>query len=166
MGLSAIRETVAIWASEDQMSIQERKQLRAYRAQFGTGDDQETEHQRLWDQMIANVERPFWEREPMGEGWIEEQTDKPLLLMITPNFTEAAIRNDHAVARLRLCRALIALRLGESTDDIIDPFTGEPLRIRPDIIYSLGPDRSDDEGQTRYDPTNGTVSSGDLVVSR
>jgi type II secretory pathway pseudopilin PulG len=30
-------------------------------------------------------------------------------------------------------------------------------------IYSLGPDQTDNEGEITYDPTNGTVSEGDIV---
>ena len=32
------------------------------------------------------------------------------------------------------------------------------------VCYSLGPDRLDDQGAITYDPTNGTVSRGDLTL--
>ncbi len=50
-----------------------------------------------------------------------------------------------------------------------DPFSGKSLRYRPDkdryVIWSVGPDGGDDMGKIAYDPTNGTLSSGDLVFS-
>jgi hypothetical protein len=32
------------------------------------------------------------------------------------------------------------------------------------LLYSVGPDMVDNGGTTPYDPTNGTVSSGDVIV--
>jgi hypothetical protein len=50
-----------------------------------------------------------------------------------------------------------------------DPFTSAPLRFlsTPDLFvaYSVGPDKVDDRATIEYDPTNGTVSVGDLVTS-
>lgn len=31
-------------------------------------------------------------------------------------------------------------------------------------VYSLGPNQKDDDGRLRYDPTNGTFSSGDIAL--
>lgn len=49
-----------------------------------------------------------------------------------------------------------------------DPFTSAPLHCRPApdafTVYSVGPDRRDDRGLIQYDPSNGTVSAGDLAV--
>lgn len=45
----------------------------------------------------------------------------------------------------------------------LDPF-GSPLVRSGNAIYSLGPDRSDQGGALAYDPTNGTVSTGDIVI--
>jgi hypothetical protein len=49
-----------------------------------------------------------------------------------------------------------------------DPFTSAPLRYfsTPDAftVYSVGPDRKDDRATLAYDPTNGTVSSGDIIL--
>ncbi len=50
-----------------------------------------------------------------------------------------------------------------------DPFDGAPLRVveQPGraIIYSIGPDGKDQRGSISYDPTNGTLSSGDIIVN-
>jgi hypothetical protein len=49
-----------------------------------------------------------------------------------------------------------------------DPFTSEPLHFandNPYRCYSFGPDKKDDAGLLYYDPTNGTVSPGDLITT-
>jgi hypothetical protein len=46
---------------------------------------------------------------------------------------------------------------------IIDPFTGKPLMKMGNSFYSLGPDMTDQGGKVVYDPTNGTLSAGDIV---
>lgn len=50
-----------------------------------------------------------------------------------------------------------------------DPFSADaaPLRFRRDdakdfVLYSIGPDRTDGRGLIEYDPTNGTLSAGDI----
>lgn len=49
-----------------------------------------------------------------------------------------------------------------------DPFGKEPMRflIRDDdfYCYSIGPDFEDGQAMMLYDPTNGTVSRGDIIV--
>ncbi len=49
-----------------------------------------------------------------------------------------------------------------------DPFTTAPLRFfsQPNVFkcYSIGPDEQDDRASVSYDPTNGTVSRGDIMV--
>ena len=44
-----------------------------------------------------------------------------------------------------------------------DPFGGELREIARER-YSIGPDGQDDRLEVRYDPTNGTVSRGDIPV--
>lgn len=36
--------------------------------------------------------------------------------------------------------------------------------LEPFLCYSIGPDKKDDRGQLKYDPSNGVLSSGDLFV--
>ncbi|MCX7001437.1 MAG: hypothetical protein NT106_14260, partial [Candidatus Sumerlaeota bacterium] len=49
-----------------------------------------------------------------------------------------------------------------------DPFTGTPLRFianrDPFVVYSVGPDNKDDKAAFLYDPTNGTISPGDVFI--
>ncbi|MEN6626783.1 MAG: hypothetical protein ABFD69_11215 [Candidatus Sumerlaeia bacterium] len=53
-------------------------------------------------------------------------------------------------------------------EERIDPFTAKPLKTIQEtestLIYSLGPDLQDQRGAIRYDPTNGTMSAGDIWV--
>lgn len=48
----------------------------------------------------------------------------------------------------------------------MDTFAKNPIIYQPSSnhpVYSYGPDTTDDGGQIMYDPTNGTISKGDLV---
>lgn len=49
-----------------------------------------------------------------------------------------------------------------------DPFTSAPLKTvtaeESFVVYSVGPDKTDDRAEISYDPTNGTVSRGDLLI--
>lgn len=49
-----------------------------------------------------------------------------------------------------------------------DPFASAPLKIisTPEkfTAYSIGPDEKDDRAQITYDPTNGTLSAGDVIL--
>jgi hypothetical protein len=49
-----------------------------------------------------------------------------------------------------------------------DPFTSEPIRMKPDVdefvCWSLGPDKFNDDAAVSYDPTNGTTSTGDIIL--
>lgn len=50
----------------------------------------------------------------------------------------------------------------------LDPFTSAPLKMisTPEkfTAYSVGPDETDDRAQITYDPTNGTLSAGDVIL--
>lgn len=50
----------------------------------------------------------------------------------------------------------------------IDPFSGVPLRAAEYDeglrLYSIGPDETDNGGAISYDPSNGTISPGDIVL--
>lgn len=49
----------------------------------------------------------------------------------------------------------------------LDPFTSASLRMSTGKqFYSVGPDKRDDGGTIQYDPTNGLVSSGDVMIRR
>jgi len=128
----------------------------------------EVDYQKVWDAIIANMEKPYWERKNIDAAFIREQISNQFVEKFVQNinFREAATRADYAIAHLRLCEALCALKLQKK--DLLaqfqDPFTGRPLVLAPDRIYSLGPDMIDQKGALLYDPTNGTVSPGDIAV--
>ncbi|MCX7001256.1 MAG: hypothetical protein NT106_13335, partial [Candidatus Sumerlaeota bacterium] len=51
---------------------------------------------------------------------------------------------------------------------VIDPFCKEPLKVFPlpvgFRIYSIGPDRTDDRGNTPFEPSRGLNSNGDILI--
>jgi hypothetical protein len=104
----------------------------------------------------------------------------PILFQISsPNFGEAKTREKVALAKYDLLRLFTAKKLSflerqkepENMEDLVpdylpellmDPFTGkEPFR-KESFFYSTGPDKIDQKGATIYDPTNGTVTPGDI----
>ncbi len=104
------------------------------------------------------------------------------------NYIEANTRNRVAETRWALLHSATAarymmLRTGEYPKDTQnfglllpegadpDPFAlaGERLRIEPRhekgwTLYSVGPDQEDGNAAVAYDPTNGTVSAGDVMI--
>ncbi|MFH1743077.1 MAG: hypothetical protein ABIH23_29070, partial [bacterium] len=85
------------------------------------------------------------------------------------------------IARLTLASRLVYLKTGESpktmaalVPDYIpkrlkDPFAVEGWGIdtyrfdrRRNVLYSIGPDRTDDRNLISYAPSNGTMSTGDI----
>jgi hypothetical protein len=96
---------------------------------------------------------------------------------------EMSTRDNQRKARLLLLSVLMASRIYElerdkppvSWDDLvpallesipIDPFSpsGEQM-LKAEYFYSLGPDQTDDQGSFLYDPTNGTISRGDVFLN-
>jgi hypothetical protein len=102
-----------------------------------------------------------------------------------PDAQEGFIREKVAKAQFDLARLMVATRLmqlrGEpSTGSLsafvpnylpkapLDPFSEKPYLWQPSegCFYSVGPDRTDNRLEKRYDPTNGTLSSGDIGLIR
>jgi len=53
----------------------------------------------------------------------------------------------------------------EEAERHLDPFTGNLLeQSSAGYYYSIGPDFMDQKGDVAYDPTNGTISVGDVIV--
>jgi hypothetical protein len=135
-------------------------------------DDMESlaaDHERIGNAILENLSRPHWEREWLGREWVQSLATNPLLQGAPgPNMMEAATREATAIAHLRICQALCALRLGqpEVAERFLDPYTGGPLHMDAQRIWSLGPDKTDQAGREQYDPANGTVSAGDIVALR
>jgi len=97
-----------------------------------------------------------------------------------PNLGEVQRRLETVRARLLLLKTACAVK-GKSLKPPFpaqldaaelpeDPFAkGEKLRYVSNgnggaVVYSLGPDQKDDRALIPYDPTNGTVSAGDILV--
>jgi len=61
---------------------------------------------------------------------------------------------------------VLATRARCATPGQVDPFSGALLKTGPSgDVYSVGPDLVDDGTVLIYDPTNGTVSGGDILVT-
>lgn len=107
---------------------------------------------------------------------------------IMPNFLEAETRHKVSDMRFQLVRMACAAKYrmllsGDfpSTKDEFAPFLSEglpwdsftekdPLRftkLSPNemAVYSIGPDKDDDYAAINYDPTNGTLSDGDVFIT-
>ncbi|CAN5234205.1 hypothetical protein BH09SUM1_BH09SUM1_15030 [soil metagenome] len=120
--------------------------------------------------------------------WMQYEDDHARLLPqnIRPNYDEAEARQKTVLAQFAILHSATAarhellstgnfpvspgsfgalLRMGPDHD----PFTdSDPLRIAPDrpdgwTVYSVGPDQKDDLAAIEYDPTNGTISVGDIM---
>jgi len=107
-----------------------------------------------------------------GELWIPN-TDEPLTRI-------RIIKARFQVFRLAMAarhRLLSEGRFPDGPDQLApllpegppeDPFTLKPVRFysRPGAFfcYSLGPDAMDDRALVEYDPTNGTLSRGDVIL--
>ncbi|MBN1903370.1 hypothetical protein JW926_18775 [Candidatus Sumerlaeota bacterium] len=101
--------------------------------------------------------------------------------VMAPNFVEAQIREKAVLAKYDLLRLFTAKKLyllehkkePKNMEDLvpeyipellIDPFTEkEPFR-KESFFYSIGPDKIDQKGGLLYDPTNGTVTPGDIFL--
>lgn len=124
------------------------------------------EHDRVWQPIIDNASLPRWERQENVDEIALSGTMNPIFTMTIPNFREAATRGDASLAHIRLCEALCDLRLGEGTTAVIDPMVGTSLHVSETQVWSVGPDEVDQSGSLVYDPTNGTVSPGDIAARR
>ena len=151
----------------------------------------EADQKKLWDAIVRNAETPWWKQN--REEYEKEferirAASHPLLANAVPNFLEAFTRGGTARAGLRLARVAAGLeiyklghgRYPDSLDALtptqigneppVDPFTGKSLRYRLDgdryALWSIGPDSADNAAETIYDPTNGTMSQGDIILRR
>ena len=117
----------------------------------------------FYDQCLEHASRPYWQSrfEPRFQvGW------NPLDVMITlllPALQSAREANERVRAVSRSLRVLNALQaheidevpanldgLGLPKEATIDPFNGEPLRVKKPpggwLVYSVGKDRRDEDG--------------------
>lgn len=102
--------------------------------------------------------------------------------MPIPSFEEFYARGLTSDAKYNLLRAALDYEIdpaGSQTAQNVDlsshrkhrwrdPFTEKSLRVNESedgpVFYSLGPDLKDQKGKITYDPTNGTVSPGDVTL--
>ncbi|MBN1901944.1 hypothetical protein JW926_11535 [Candidatus Sumerlaeota bacterium] len=173
-------------------NIQElEKEFGVKRDQFAKSADLwEAEHDKLWNFQMDYIKKPYWER---NQDEFQKKLDEmlsdafPINKIAFLNFHEADVRTTTAFSRNRETQIAVALELFKSqkghypatlielvpkyfTNLPVDPFSGKnfvyDLLEKGDkyVLYSLGPDLMDNDAKTLYDPTNGTISSGDLMI--
>lgn len=143
----------------------------------------EDEFKRFWTDLDSlNNGRPEWKIEDaIGLAEFYNKDDGRYL----PSLNEVVSRFRTAESRFQLVRMATAARhrlvshgeFPKEADEFgpllpngppRDPFSPGPLRFRPGVIwnscYSVGPDRQDNSAAIEYDPTNGTISAGDIVL--
>lgn len=131
--------------------------------------DFEHEARRIAEVLAANFKKPFYQRARVDANYLRTVSRDPLVPILDIEFWEQnATRDDVAVAYFRLCEAIAALRSDPTTTTaaIRDPFADRPITVTADRVYSFGPDSIDQKGYVVYDPTNGTISPGDIVAKR
>ncbi len=125
-----------------------------------------------------------WRAQDIRDRIVSEPMANVMAQSGNGNLAEVETRNLSLAARHELTRAAAIVRetrvrfqrFPDSLEDGIashrvphDPFDDAPLRHEQwqneFLVWSIGPDRNDDHGLIEYDPTNGTVSQGDIVVT-
>ncbi len=142
-------------------------------------------HELWWNSLVEEISKGWHgmdleapDRAVAGWRLTASEPAKRLADLAMPNAMEAATRLAVSQAKLRIVAAEAELRrqsappstLGELSlpRTPIDPFTGTTLRYANNGdgtwgVWALGPDGDSDGGSVVYDPTNGTVSDGDIV---
>ncbi len=121
------------------------------------------------DGMVEDLDR-YWDEsfdlttEPSP---VIATSDYPRDNPMAPNLAEAVTRTRTTQARMQLLLAGLDGITGRGTP-LDDPFSEMPLRVieQPGatLFYSLGPDGVDQRAAISYDPTNGTLSPGDIFI--
>lgn len=148
------------------------------------------EYDKFYRQAIEWVGRPYPEFLRDISRYADSSHDRYFLLRklrptentVLPYFPEVKVRRLVAETRTHLLRLALGLRLDSARTLALrreplsaaphnpwrDPFTEAPLRsdtpTSPSLLYSLGPDLKDQRGALAYDPTNGTLSAGDIIL--
>ncbi len=102
-----------------------------------------------------------------------------------PNLDDIIIRNNVTNTKQEMVYIASAIRVYQSKNqkmpEKLENLVPDPLTTLPQdpftsltfnyfsqstevVLYSVGPDTTDDHAQLLYDPTNGTMSKGDIVV--
>ncbi|MBZ0170835.1 MAG: hypothetical protein K8E66_00495, partial [Phycisphaerales bacterium] len=174
-GLSAIANRQMFG---NQVEIPTRRVVVGFMSLYSMGRAELTaEVNEMYDEIEAYAATPMWERGSSGaelkiaQKYAEQNRldlGRMLISLLMPALSKAAFTADRARTEAETTRMLIALqrhrlangRWPGSLDEIVpsllepappDPFTGEPLRYRPNetgpVIYSVGVDREDDGGR-------------------
>lgn len=138
----------------------------------------------LWNRFIAETQKPYPEMDKVDREEFTKGTD--ILNRISfPHFINAHVRDLVCRTDSTATKILVGLRHyravhGEYPDSLdqiadlyatppIDPFSTKPfVYVREGdgfMLYSLGPELGDEKAAIEYDPTNGTVSVGDIVFN-
>jgi hypothetical protein len=144
------------------------------------------EIQRHWPRLVKAYETQLAAKENdlrFGELFMKRSA------LARPNYLEARTREGAALTKTALTLSVVAARYhymtardfpsspadfapllihGPAPDPFADP--PAPLSYRRDskrgfILYSVGPDQKDEHAFTEYDPTNGTISHGDISTN-
>lgn len=128
-----------------------------------------TEQKRVIDLVAARMDKPFWERKSAGALDAASLTQNALLAQsLGKNLDDTMVRAEVVAAHLRLIQLQCAIGLKNEAlaKSIIDPFTGQPLKMDATRLWSLGPDGMDQGGAVPFDFKSGATSAGDIVVPR
>lgn len=109
----------------------------------------------------VSVRSPFVQN--LGDDEVRQSVSDSSLQLV--RMATAAKRHQLDAGKLPLSASDFAPYLSSPP---ADPFSSQPLRLATDEpyrCYSYGPDKQDDRGLLQYDPTNGTVSPGDLITT-
>jgi hypothetical protein len=126
----------------------------------------ESDYDPAYRALIAYYSRPAHQRSPELPPGLQA----PFLPAdVAPFYATAVGAMDRTLTVLRLCRALARDRYGVGEKEPgmpEDPFSTQPILASDLAYWSIGPDKQSDGGVLKYDPTNGSVSTGDIVVQR
>lgn len=143
-----------------------------------------TETQALWEQIenlrtraaglkAGGTPPPDWFENWDGQSASEKYVRKMTADAKFENMRTALAARDHQLRTGALPRNANELGPLMPQGPPADPYSSEPLKIRahdstsaPSAVscYSIGPDGRDDGATIEYDPTNGTISRGDIIT--
>lgn len=118
-----------------------------------------------------------------AETFLPDMMLRMLYNIARPNFLETHIRERLAKSKFDLARLALASRIAQleggtisgSTlqfvpkyfpENLQDPFSSAPYiwDSSAEVFYSVGPDTQSENNRLRYDPTNGSISTGDVSL--
>lgn len=131
----------------------------------------ESTYRGFWNEIKPELYKPYWEHPGL-------QIDSTIKAVLTgyqdintdaiPDYLNTYFRYYNFQAKLRIMEAVCLMKANqpEEAKKIIDPYTGKPLIVMPEKIYSLGPDMLDQGGNQEYDFKKGITSNGDIIFKQ